>query len=91
MTNKTKEKAGEWVQGIWIPNQDTKINNPKGFNKHKKAPKKNVKLEIKPTKDALIKELGEVFHKQWVLKREVLSLGHRVSQINEELVNWKRE
>lgn len=36
-------------------------------------------------KDELLSELGKAYHKQWVLKREVLSLGHRIAEINEEL------
>ena len=40
--------------------------------------------EIK-SKGDLMQELGTAFHKQWLLKREVLSLGHRIAELNEEL------
>ena len=82
-----KLEEGEWKRGEWIPNPNLMRNNPKGYNKHKKNKDKVIKIPKKKTKEELIKELGDVFHKQWKMKNEVLSLGHRIKEINEELTS----
>ena len=71
---------GEWKKGIWHP----KSNNPNGFNKHNKNNKPK-KVQKKKTKQELIEELGKTYHKQWQLKREVLTLGHKIAKLHSEI------
>lgn len=66
-----KTSEGEWKGGVWTP----MVNNKNGYNKHKKNSKPPEKPEKPKTKQELTVELGEIYHKQWLLKREILSLG----------------
>lgn len=64
------------------PPKKLMVNNKAGFNKYKKNPKPKVnKIEKKKTKVEITNEIGKLYHKQWCLKKEVLSIGHKITKL----------
>ena len=72
--------------------------NPNGYNRYKKDPKpkpiskySGFLQEIDSlTTDELIEKNKELFHEQWKHKRVVLSLGQKISMIQEKIFGYNK-
>ena len=86
----TPKKQFEYKGGI-----ATRINNPEGYNKHKKNPNPSKKEEsykdlvMYMDESEAINEYKKLFQKRMKLKREALSLSHKLVTLHNYIFNIK--